>query len=152
MPGPAFAGNASVGGGFISGQGWPAGYQNTYMHGDYGGAWIKRFTMNAQDQPVSVANFGGALGAVVFVREGPDGALWYVKFETNAIWKISPVGVTNLPPVASATQTVQYGPGPLAVGFNASASSDPENGPLSPPTTPSPRAPASLPATRSPSR
>jgi len=130
VPGPAFAGNASVGGGFISGQGWPAGYQNTYMHGDYGGAWIKRFTMNAQDQPVSVANFGGALGAVVFVREGPDGALWYVKFETNAIWKISPVGVTNLPPVASATQTVQYGPGPLAVGFNASASSDPENGPL----------------------
>lgn len=130
VPGPRFGGNASVGGTWLTGLGWPTGYQNVYMHGDYGGAWIKRFTFNDQQQPVSVADFGGALGAVVFMNQGPDGALWYVKFETNAIWKISPIGVTNLPPVASGTQTVQYGPGPLQVGFNASASSDPENGPL----------------------
>lgn len=130
VPGPRFGGNASVGGCFITGIGWPTGYQNVYMHGDYGGAWIKRFTFNAQQQPVSAADFGGALGAVVFLTQGPDGALWYVKYESNAIWKISPIGVTNLPPVASATQTVQYGPGPLMVGFNASSSSDPENGAL----------------------
>ena len=130
VPGPRFGGNASVGGTFVTGLGWPTGYQNVYMHGDYGGAWIKRFTMNAQDQPVSVANFGAGLGAVVFMNQGPDGALWYVKYEANAIWKISPIGVTNLPPVASATQTVQYGPGPLAVTFNAASSSDPENGAL----------------------
>ncbi len=128
VPGPRFGGNASVGGCWITGLGWPTGYQNVYMHGDYGGGWIKRFSFNVQDQPLSVANFGGALGAVVFMNQGPDGALWYVKYETNAIWKISPIGVTNLPPVAFATQTVQYGPGPLSVGFNASGSSDPENG------------------------
>ena len=130
VPGPRFGGNASVGGTWITGLGWPTGYQNVYMHGDYGGAWIKKFAFNAQEQPVSVANFGGALGAVVFMNQGPDGALWYVKYEANAIWKISPIGVTNLPPVAAATQTVQYGPGPLTVGFNAASSSDPENGAL----------------------
>lgn len=108
VPGPRFGGNASVGGSWITGIGWPTGYQNVYMHGDYGGGWIKRFTFNAQEQPVSAADFGGALGAVVFMNQGPDGALWYVKFESNAIWKISPIGVTNLPPVAAATQTAQY--------------------------------------------
>ena len=79
---------------------------------------------------MSVADFGDALGAVVFLKEGPDGALWYVKYESNQIWKIAPLGVTNLPPVAVATQSVQYGPGPLSVTFNAGGSSDPENGAL----------------------
>ncbi len=130
VPGPRFGGNASVGGAWITGLGWPTGYQNVYMHGDYGGAWIRKFNFNAQQQPVSAADFGAALGAVVFLKEGPDGALWYVKYESNAIWKISPIGVTNLPPVAVAMQTVQYGPGPLSVSFNGSGSSDPENGAL----------------------
>ncbi len=130
VPGPQFGGNASVGGTWITGSGWPVGYQNVYMHGDYGGAWIKKFVFDTQDLPVSAANFGSNLGAVVFMKEGPDGALWYVKYETNAIWKISPIGVTNLPPIAQATQSVQYGPGPLQVTFNGSGSSDPENGAL----------------------
>lgn len=130
VPGPRFGGYASVGGTFITGIGWPLGYQNTYFHGDYAGAWIKRFTFDGDDQPLSVADFGGNLGAVVFLKQGPDGALWYVKYETNSIWKISPIGSTNLPPIASATQSVQYGQGPLSVTFNASGSSDPENGNL----------------------
>jgi PKD repeat protein len=130
VPGPRFGGNASVGGTWLTGIGWPIGYQNTYFHGDYGGAWIKRFTFNAQDEPVSAANFGSVLGAVVFLKEGPDGALWYVRYETNSIYKISPIGVTNLPPVAAATQSVQYGAGPLSVTFSGSGSSDPENAAL----------------------
>ncbi|MBL7985970.1 MAG: PQQ-dependent sugar dehydrogenase, partial [Flavobacteriales bacterium] len=113
VPGPRFGGFASVGGTFITGLGWPVGYQNKYFHADYAGAWIKRFTFDAEDAPVSVANFGSALGAVVFLKEGPDGALWYVKYESNQIWKIAPIGVTNLPPVAVATQSVLYGPSPL---------------------------------------
>jgi glucose/arabinose dehydrogenase/chitodextrinase len=128
VPGPRFGGYASVGGTWITGIGWPIGYQNTYFHGDYVGAWIKRFSFDAQDEPTSVANFGAALGAVVFLTEGPDGALWYVKYESNQIWKISPIGVTNLPPIALGTQSVRFGPGPLSVNFSAAGSSDPENG------------------------
>ena len=130
VPGPRFGGFASVGGTWLTGIGWPLGYQNTYFNGDYAGSWIKRFTFDQTDKPVSVADFGDALGAVVFLKEGPDGALWYVKYESNQIWKIAPLGVTNLPPVAVATQSVQYGPGPLSVTFNAGGSSDPENGAL----------------------
>ena len=131
VPGPRFGGYASVGGTWLTGTGWPVGYQNVYFNADYAGAWIKRFTFDANDQPLSVADFGASLGAVVFLKEGPDGALWYVQYETNTIRKISPIGVTNLPPVAVATQSVQYGPGPLTVSFSGSGSTDPENGTLS---------------------
>jgi glucose/arabinose dehydrogenase/chitodextrinase len=130
VTGPRFGGNASLGGTWIRGIGWPIGYQDVYMHGDYGQGWVKRFNFNDVDEPVSVANFASTLGGIVHMEEGPDGALWYVRYEANAIWKISPIGVTNLPPIAMADQSVQYGPGPLTVSFSAAGSSDPENGAL----------------------
>jgi glucose/arabinose dehydrogenase/PKD repeat protein len=130
VPGPLFGGNASVGGGFVAGAGWPAGYQDSYFFADYGGAWIRRANMAPDDKAVEVFDFGSSMGAVVFLREGPDGALWYVRYETGEIRKVAPLGVTNLPPVAVAQQDVAYGPGPLGVQFTGSGSSDPEGGPL----------------------
>ncbi len=130
VPGPRFGGNASVGGSFITGVGWPAGYQGSYFQGDYAGAWIRRVNVTPDNKAVQVYNFATNLGAVVFLKEGPDGALWYVRYETGQIRKISPLGVTNLPPVAVAEQNVLFGPGPLAVQFTGSNSTDPENGPL----------------------
>lgn len=130
VPGPRFGGNASVGGAWITGTGWPVGYQNTYFHADYGGAWVRRMNFDADDKPLQVFNFGTNMGAVVFLKQGPDGALWYVRYETGQIRKVSPLGATNLPPIAVAQQNVQYGPGPLSVDFSGSGSSDPENGPL----------------------
>ncbi len=130
VPGPRFAGNSSTGGTWITGTGWPIGYQNTYFHADYGGAWVRRFNFDVQDRPVQGFNFGSNMGAVVFLKEGPDGALWYVRYENNSIRKVAPIGVTNLPPAAVATQSVQFGPGPLNVTFSGAGSTDPENGPL----------------------
>lgn len=130
VPGPRFGGNASVGGSFITGTGWPAGYQGSYFQGDYAGAWIRRVNVTADNKAVQVFDFGSNLGAVVFLKEGPDGALWYVRYETGQIRKISPLGVTNLPPVAVAEQNVLFGPGPLTVNFTGVNSTDPENGPL----------------------
>lgn len=130
VPGPRFAGNSSTGGAWITGTGWPIGYQNTYFHADYGAAWIRRFNFDAQDRPVQGFNFGTNMGAVVHLKEGPDGALWYVRYEQNSIRKVAPIGVTNLPPAAVATQSVQYGPGPLTVTFSGAGSTDPENGAL----------------------
>ncbi len=131
VTGPRFGGNASLGGTWVQGIGWPLGYQDVYLHGDYGQGWVKRFNFDEADEPVSVANFAATLGGIVFMTEGPDGALWYIRYEANAVWKISPIGVTNLPPIAMADQSVQYGPGPLTVNFSAAGSSDPENGALS---------------------
>ena len=130
VPGPRFGGNAAVGGTFITGTGWPAGYQGSYFQGDYGGAWIRRVNVTPDNKAVEVYDFGTNLGAVVFLKEGPDGALWYVRYETGQIRKIAPLGVTNLPPVAVAGQNVLFGPGPLTVQFTGSNSTDPENGPL----------------------
>lgn len=130
VPGPRFGGNASVGGTFITGAGWPAGYQNTYFNGDYAGAWIRRFKVSPDNKVQQVYDFGSNMGAVVFLKEGPDGALWYVRYEAGAIRKVSPLGVTNLPPVAAAQQDIVYGAAPLAVQFTGSGSTDPENMPL----------------------
>ncbi len=130
VPGPMFGGYASIGGTWISGTGWPAGYQNVYFHADYPGAWIKRFVFNGQDQPLSAHDFGASLGAVVWVGEGPEGCLYYSNYATNEIRRICYTLAVNLPPVAVASQNVQYGPGPLNVQFTGSASYDPESGPL----------------------
>lgn len=130
VTGPRFGGNAAVGGTFIAGVGWPAGYQGSYFQADYAGAWIRRVVMNAQHRPVQVHNFGTNMGAIVFVKEGPDGALWYVRYENGQIRKVSPLGITNLPPVALAEQDLLHGPSPLTVQFTGSNSTDPENGPL----------------------
>lgn len=130
VPGPRFGGNASVGGTFIQGIGWPVGYQNSYFMADYGGAWLRRVAMSADDKAVQVFDFATNMGALVFLREGPDGALWYVRYETGQIRKIAPLGFTNLPPLAVAGQDVLFGPGPLNVQFTGSNSTDPENGTL----------------------
>ncbi len=130
VPGPRFGGNSSLGGTFMAGVGWPAGYQGSYFMGDYAGAWVRRVTMTPDNKAVQVYNFGTNMGAVVFMKEGPDGSLWYVRYENGQIRKVSPLGVTNLPPVAVAERDVLYGPGPLAVQFTGSNSTDPESGPL----------------------
>jgi PKD repeat protein/glucose/arabinose dehydrogenase len=130
VPGPRFGGFASVAGSWITGAGWPLGYQNVYMHGDYAGGWVRRFSFDAQDLPVNVADFGTGMGAVVFAKQGPDGCLWYVRYETNELRKVCPLGVTNLPPVAAIQQDLQFGPGPLTVQFTGTGSSDPESGAL----------------------
>jgi PKD repeat protein len=53
-----------------------------------------------------------------------------MKYNTNELRRICYTLAVNLPPVALATQSVQYGPGPLTVNFVGSGSSDPENGAL----------------------
>ncbi len=130
VPGPRFGGNASVGGTFITGTGWPVGYQNSYFLADYAGAWMRRASMSSDNKVQEVFNFATNMGAIVFIKEGPDGALWYVRYETGQVRKVSPIGYTNLPPVAVAGQDLLYGPGPLTVQFTGSGSTDPENGPL----------------------
>lgn len=131
VPGPRFGGNSSVGAAFIAGTGWPQGYQGSYFIADYAAGWLRRVEMDPSNKALAVHNFGTNLGAIVCIGEGADGAIWYVRYETGQIRKISPIGYTNLPPVAVAEQDVLYGPGPLTVQFSGSNSSDPENGPLS---------------------
>ncbi|MBK6551671.1 MAG: PQQ-dependent sugar dehydrogenase [Flavobacteriales bacterium] len=130
VPGPRFGGNAAIAGPMISGVNMPAGYQNSAFHGDYAGGWIRRYKYDANDQVTNVYDFASGLGPITWIGSGPDGCVWYIKYDSNVIRRICYTLAVNLPPVAVATQSAQYGPGPLSVTFDASGSSDPENGAL----------------------
>ncbi len=131
VPGPRFGGNAAVAGPLMAGNNLPLGYQNCAYHGDYANGWIRRFKYDENDRVTSVHDFATGLGALTWIGAGPDGCLWYIKYSSNQVRRICYTGTVNLPPVAVATQTTQYGPGPLTVNFNGSGSSDPENLPIS---------------------
>ncbi|MCB9168975.1 MAG: PQQ-dependent sugar dehydrogenase [Flavobacteriales bacterium] len=130
VPGPRFGGQASLGGVWVDGASLPQGYQNVYFNADYVSGWIRRFAFDTNDKPLQVYDFASNLGPLTWVGSGPDGCIWYINYLTNAVRRICYTQAIDLPPVAAATQSVQYGPGPLQVSFNGSASYDPEGGAL----------------------
>lgn len=130
VPGPRFGGYAAIGGPWSEWGSFPEGYRDCAYFGDYAGGWIKRFVYDPSGAIVRVEDFATGLGAVNWINAGPDGCLWYIKYNGSEIHRICSTASVNLPPVAVATQNVQYGQGPLAVQFNGAGSSDPENGAL----------------------
>lgn len=130
VPGPRFGGYAAIAGPWSAWTGFPAAYQNSAFVGDYAGGWIRRFVFDASGQIQSVHDFGSIIGAINWLGQGPDGCLWYIKYNGAELHRICNLSTVNLPPIATATQSVQYGTTPLNVIFNGSGSSDPENGPL----------------------
>ena len=78
--------DAAVTGGFVyHGTQFPAVYQGSYFFADYTQNWIKRLTFDANGNVTGVLNFEPADGAVdgpygdiVYLTEGPDGALYYL--------------------------------------------------------------------------
>ncbi|TGE24819.1 PKD domain-containing protein [Hymenobacter aquaticus] len=130
VAGPQFGGNSSSGGVFYPYTDWPAAYQNTYFFGDYVGGWIRSMTVDASNKPSQVRDFvnSGAVPVAMAVSPGETG-LFYVNFYPSEIRKLSYV-TSATPPKAVASANKTYGPGPLAVQFTGSASSDPGGSPL----------------------
>jgi len=130
VSGPQFPGNCSIGGVWYTSTDFPVPYQNTYFHADYGATWIRSFSFDQNDKPVSVRDFASSGGGIVFVAADPvNGGLYYISW-TSVLRKISYVPSGNQPPRAVASADKNYGPGPLTVQFTGSASSDPEGLPL----------------------
>jgi len=126
VTGPQFPGNCSIGGVWYTNTDFPAQYRNTYFHADYGANWIRSFTFDQNDKPLSVRDFLTAGGGIVDVAADPkNGGLYYLSW-TSVLRKISYVASGNQPPTAVASSDKTYGPGPLNVQFNGSASTDPE--------------------------
>ena len=75
-----------VTGGFVyRGTQFPSSYQGSYFFADYTQNWIKRLTFDASGNVSGVFNFepldgsvDGPYGDIVYLTEGPDGALYYV--------------------------------------------------------------------------
>jgi beta-lactam-binding protein with PASTA domain/glucose/arabinose dehydrogenase len=130
VSGPQFGGNCSIGGVWYTGADFPAQYKNMYFHADYGEGWIKYWNFDANDKPLSVANFATAGGPIVCLASHPiDGGLYYIT-ATTTIRKITYSSNGNVPPKAVAGANITYGPGPLSVQFTGNNSSDPEGQPL----------------------
>ncbi len=138
--------DASVTGGFVyHGAQFPSAYQGDYFFADYTQNWIRRLDLDASGNVVGVANFepangsvDGPYGDIVYLTEGPDGALYYVDlgysdiggtFGVSKIRRIRYLS-SNLPPVVQSSGTPTSGLAPLAVAFSSAGSSDPEGGPL----------------------
>jgi PKD repeat protein len=130
VSGPQFGGTSSIGGTWYQGDDFPAIYKNSYFHGDYEGQWIRNFAFDTNNKPVAVRNFLTNGGGIVCIATHPaEGGLYYVTW-TNGIKRVR-YGITgNQPPKAVALADKSFGPSPLTLQFDGSASADPEGFPL----------------------
>jgi glucose/arabinose dehydrogenase/PKD repeat protein len=143
---PHLGRDASITGGFVyHGTAFPSSYQGHYFFADYTQNWIKSLTFDAQGNVNGVFDFepadgepDGPYGDIVYLAEGPDGALYYVDlgysdvggtFGVSKIRRIRYVQ-SNLPPTAIASANPTSGPAPLTVTFSSEGSFDPEQQPL----------------------
>jgi glucose/arabinose dehydrogenase len=134
--------DAAVVAGFVyHGTQFPSSYQGSFFFADYTQNWIKRLTFDANGNVTGVFNFepadgsvDGPYGDIVYLTEGPDGALYYVDlgysdisgtFGVSKIRRIEFIQ-SDLPPVAVASASPTNGPNPLTVNFSSNGSSDPE--------------------------
>ena len=138
--------DAAITGGFVyHGTGFPSSYQGSFFFADYTQNWIKRMTFDASGNVTGVFNFepadgslDGPYGDIVYLAEGPDGALYYLDLGysdvggTFGVSKIRRIRYTqgNLAPTAIASANPTSGPVPLTVNFSSAGSSDPEGQPL----------------------
>jgi len=138
--------DAAVTGGFVyHGTQFPSSYQGAYFYADYTQNWIKGLKLDANGAVTGTFNFeppsgasDGPYGDIVYLAEGPDGALYYVDLGysdvggTYGVSKIRRIKYvqSNQAPVVAASANPASGPTPLTVSFSSAGSSDPEGQPL----------------------
>ena len=135
VPGINFVGGCSIGGVFYEGTNFPANYRGRYLHGNFSNGedqaknWIHSFTMNSNNELSESHSFlTNALGVTGMAINPVNGYLYYASYG-GSIREVK-YDLGNQPPMAKATQNKQYGVNPLTVQFDASQSTDPENGVL----------------------
>lgn len=129
---PGATGAAIVGGTWYGGTIYPAAYRDRLFFADYVRGWIRTAQIDAAGQVLGVqdfVNFGA--GTPVDLESDPTtGDVWYVTVAPGRVLRIRYV-TGNHDPVASAHAGPLYGFTPLAVTFDASASTDQDGDPLS---------------------
>jgi hypothetical protein len=133
--------DAAITGGFVyHGTQFPSDYRGSYFFADYTQNWIKRLTFDASGttvaqvlpfEPANGAN-DGPYGDIVYLTEGPDGALYYLDLGYSDIG--GTFGVSKLrrisfnsgdqPPTAIAAADPAAGPTPLSVAFSSAGSAE----------------------------
>ncbi len=111
------------------GTAYPQQYSGRLFFCEYASDWIRTVRF-VNGTPTEVELFGNNIGNPVDLIADPvSGDLIYVAIGDNAIRRIRYTNA-NHPPEAVATATPNFGPSPLTVTLDASASTDPEGLPL----------------------
>jgi len=128
IEGDSFRGTSIIGGDFLRGGAIPDEYQNHFVFADYLG-WIRTMEVGDNDEIVSIKQWADSVGQPVELTFNPyDGCLYLVSLFPNFINRICFGG--NLKPIAIVPEDTIYGASPLSIDFDATASYDPEGGPI----------------------
>ena len=123
------SGKAIAGGAFYEGSQFPAEYKGSYFFGDYVADFVKRLTPDG----LQAVDFLTNLSSPVDLKVGPnDGYLYYLLIGTGEVHTVQYISTTtnnNPTAITSANPTSGAAP-PLMVNFDGSASTDPDNDPL----------------------
>ena len=132
VEGPTFRGNCSTTGFWHTGTGVPEYYANAYFHADHVRQWVRLFRFEETGELKSEEWFTTLPGRITCLGMNPvDGAIHYIDYDRQEIRRIVYIGDTNRTPVASAEADNLFGPSPLTVTFDGSASQDPDGDPIS---------------------
>ena len=127
------AGTSSISGlAFYTSGSYPGTYHGALFFTDWARRCIWAMLPDGTGTPsaASIVPFATGLeGGSVNLEIGPDGDIFYVDFDLGRIQRVRYFG-GNQPPIVRMTATPPSGTSPLSVQFDASASSDPENGDL----------------------
>ena len=121
-----------TGGAFVPNGAWPVEYEGSYLFGDY--VCNKMFKLTPNDgggftrTVFASALGGGGPTAIIFGPYGSGKALYYTTYANGGeIHRLTYAADTNKSPIASVkTASPNYGPTPLTVNFDGSASNDPD--------------------------
>ncbi len=117
-------GNCIAGGVHYQGSYYPEAYRGNLFYLDYGSNKVFRIRLNG-DVKLSNEIFVDGEGGLIDLVEGPDEAIWFSN-ANGVVFRIEYTDPGNLRPTASFTATPTNGTLPLAVNFNAGASTDPD--------------------------
>ena len=128
--------SAITGGAFVPNGAWPPEYDGSYLFGDYVCGKIFRFVPLADGGftvDTFAADFGGS--SLVDMAFGPSDAgtaLYYLTHRNDGeLRRITFISTSNRHPNAIMSASPQFGPSPLEVIFDGTASFDPDNDELS---------------------
>jgi glucose/arabinose dehydrogenase len=123
-------GSSSISGlAFYTGAAFPASYSGALFFADYSRncIWVMFPGADGVPDPATRQTFAAGAAGPVWLAAGPDGALYYADLSGGTVRRIAG---PNSAPTARIGATPSSGPAPLTVGFDGTASTDPEGKPL----------------------